>query len=438
MKSRYSRPEAEAYATLRAARDDLRAAEALLAAGQAAKALPLARGCLGLEDTHAPALVLTCRILAALGDTRQALDCSERVARMAPGLSAARMLHASCLHAARDFAACRRECLKVLGVEPDNREALRFLLSCGLSLGLAAEQRAEAVRLAGLSDDCEDWALALRTLAETSGGQAFGMAVLRDGHVCGAALDPMRPQAALGVAFGVAGFPAGTLAADLTHPALALASLPDGHAFRMPVPPGWAGAEVACVLAESGAPCHGSPLRPAARGGVEGQAAAAANLISGYLWNPAEPGRRRTVRLEDDAGQVREMKAEVFNAGLLARGVHDGAHGFDAVWEVPPQAGCCVRVRVMDSATGALLEGSPLTVCDPQRTALALAAYNGWLRRAGLSPDAPPPLPPQCRGEFLRALRERGAAWLSELEDRAAKAVREALEEEEGHVRRHG
>ncbi|WP_243313850.1 tetratricopeptide repeat protein [Fundidesulfovibrio agrisoli] len=438
MKSTYSRPDAEAEAQIRAAREDLRTAENLLASGQAAQALPLARRCLGLDETHAPALALACRIHAALGDMEQALDCSGRVARMAPDLTAALMLHASCLHAARDHAACRDQCLKVLAREPDNREALRFLLSCGLSLGTAVSLTGEAVRLASLSDSVEDWALALRTLAEASGGRAFGLAVLQGGHLCGAALDPRRPQDQLGVAFSVGGTPAGVMPAGLTHPAFALASLPDGHAFRMPLPAAWAGAEVTATLADSGLACHGSPLKPAGAGAAQGRAAVeAVSRIVGHLWHPTEPGSRRTVRLADDAGQVREVLADRFRPELLERGLHDGAHGFEVVWEVAAQGGCCARVSVSDAATGAPLPGSPVTVCDPGRTIAALAAYNGWLRQAGLSPDAPPPLPPQCRGEFLRAVRERGALWLAELETQTAEALRKAAEaQEDGHAPR--
>ncbi|MFP5238888.1 MAG: tetratricopeptide repeat protein, partial [Acidobacteriota bacterium] len=425
MKSKYSRPDAEAEALIRAAQEDLRTAESLLASGQAAQALPLARRCLGLDETHAPALALACRIHAALGDMEQALDCSGRVARMAPDLPAALMLHASCLHAARDFAACRSQCLKVLAQDPYNREALRFLLACGLSLGAGAALQGEAVRLASLSDSVEDWALALRTLAEASAGQPFGMAVLQSGHICGAALDPRRPQDQLGVAFSAGGSPAWVIPAGLTHPAFALASLPDGHAFRMPLPTAWAGAEVAAALADSGIACHGSPLKPAGAGAAQGRAAVeASNRIAGHLWHPAEPGRRRTVRLADEAGQVREVLADRFRPELLEKGLHDGAHGFEAVWEPAAQGGCCARVTVSDAATGAPLPGSPVTVCDPGRTIAALAAYNGWLRQAGLNPDAPPPLPPQCRGEFLRAVRERGALWLAELETLAAEALR--------------
>ncbi|WP_243367260.1 tetratricopeptide repeat protein [Fundidesulfovibrio soli] len=438
MKSTYSRPDAEAEAQIRVAREDLRTAESLLASGQADKALPLARRCLGLDETHAPALALACRIYAALGDMEQALDCSGRVARMAPDLPAARMLHASCLHAARDFAACRAQCLKVLAQDADNREALRFLLSSGLSLGAAPSLQAEAVRLASLSDSVEDWALALRTLAEGSGVQPFGLAVLQGGHICGAALDPRRPQDQLGVAFSVGGSPAGVMAAGLTHPAFALAGLPDGHAFRMALPGAWAGAEVTAALADSGIACHGSPLRPAGSGAAQGSAAVEiSNRIAGHLWHPAEPGRRRMVRLEDDAGQVREVLADRFRPDLLERGLHDGAHGFEVVWEVAARSGCCARVAVSDAATGAPLPGSPVTVCDPGRTIGALAAYNGWLRQAWLAPDAPPPLPLQCRGEFLRAVRERGALWLAELETLSAEALRAAAEDEEdGHAPR--
>ncbi len=404
------------------AQTDLAQAEALLAQGRPEEALALVRRNLGQPDTHAHALLLACHCLTAAGRFLEAADFSERIARMAPGLARTRLINAACMQRAGLYAQSLAEALAALERDPGSMEAMRLALDAAVQCG--APQRARHLAAALVRESAQpeewgaDWAAALRCLLAAGGGQPVGLCAAQDGMLLAVAVDPARLDRTLHLEVLVPGAPPETLAASLDHPALELLGIPGGHACFLPFPADWLGRDAHVRLAETGQACAGSPLRVRPSPGLPRGAVEAVNgrTVQGYLHLPGEPGKRLDVILEDSAGRSQRITADGFRPDLLEQGIHDGRHGFRVDWPMDPAAGPCVLLQAREARSGAPLEGSPLTLCDPERAALALSRLNAWLLGAQAAPDAPPPLPDACRGPLVTALRAEVAAWIARLE----------------------
>jgi len=412
----------------RAREEAFRRMESLLAGGDAQAAFELAMVLLGDEKTHAETLLRACRAFAASGMSVHALELAGRIARLAPGAARARGIHAACLWSAglrREAVAQARE---ALALDPRDMDALRLLLAASLQGPPDGDPGGIARELLLRTDNPQDLALVLQHLAARCGGKPFGVVLLRDGVLTGAAFSPGRPEAHLEVELCLEGARLMAFQADRAHPALAAAGLPDGHAFALRLPAGLHGLALTARLAATGEECLGSPLEPLEpleprreQRGVEGAVrAASADCIRGFAWRPDAPGERLDVVLEDDAGRRVRAVASRFEPRLLAQGVHDGAHGFLVRWKLPPGS-ACEAVHVREAATGRPLQGSPVLVCDPDAAARALREFNGWLLAVQASPHAPPPLPESCGGRLLQMIRQRNGEWMHALAGQASR-----------------
>ncbi|MEA5088790.1 hypothetical protein [Solidesulfovibrio sp.] len=399
----------------------LDAARALAAAGKTREARKRALPLLGEPALHVPALMLLHDLARREGDAAEALRLAARAARLAPespralGLYAMAQTdagrHETALATARD--ALVRDADEILAA------AAILLAACRLGRPQAARDTAVAV-LAAAEPEAQLAPLAAQTLSALAGGGPCGVLLPTDGRDIGGRIVPARDAGG------------GPVQADLTAGGKRLARvaafLPVGpaeaglFAFRYaPCEPLPAGTEVAAVLAATGTPLFASPQivtapRTASPGPVRGAAKALPDgRIAGHLFDPARPLARQRVALvpEDDPDAAVTIAAADFDDNLLVRGYGDGSCAFSLPWPATPGAPCR-RVHVLDAATRLPLAGSPVLAASPLATAAALARFSAWLRLAGDAPDAPPPLPADCRGPLLDLARAALAALAGE------------------------
>ncbi len=399
----------------------LDAARALAAAGKTREARQRALPLLGEPALHVPALLLLHDLARREGDAAEALRLAARASRLAPESPRALSLCAMAQTDAGRHEAALATARDALARDPDEilAAAAILLAACRLGRPQAARDTAVAV-LAAPEPEAQLAPLAAQTLSALAGGGPCGVLLPTDGREVVGRIVAVRDAGG------------GPVQADLTAGGKRLsrvaAALPVGpaaaglFAFRYaPCEPLPAGTEVAAVLAATGTPFFASPQIVAApcmaspvpvRGAVK---ALPDGRIAGHLFDPARPLARQRVALvpEDDPAAAATVTAADFDDNLLVRGYGDGSCAFSFPWPATPGAPCR-RVHVLDAATRLPLAGSPVLAANPQEAAAALSRINAWLRLAGDAPDAPPPLPEDCRGPLLDLARAALAALAGE------------------------
>jgi hypothetical protein len=393
--------------------------EKFLAKGDVQSAFDQSLILLGDEETHAEMLLKVCFIFTTAGKYDEALKFADRMARLAPDLPQARSINASCLFRAGYVDEAFEEALEALALDPENVEALRVAFTSSFQLPDAASLEMHAATLLREGDRLQDAALVLRYLAHRSQGAPFGAIFSYDGLLYGFALSLAQPEAHFEMELSLGSFKLTALAADQPHQILALAGLPDGHAFVHQVPAELMNVQLSAKLL-AGHECIGSPVRPSdwlpiVRGTV---LAKDCNVIEGHVWRPSAPGKRLCVVLEGESGQKMDLVASQYHDELVTLGVHDGKHAFSVKWPLPDGV-VCERVYVRELKTGQRIQGSPVLVYDAGLAVNSLKAVNSWLLAVGNQPDSPPPLPESCRGQFLRLFRMRQGEWMHALSDQA-------------------
>jgi len=414
-------PEAALLPPTPAAMQALDAARALAAAGKTREARQRALPLLGEPALHVPALLLLHDLARREGDAAEALRLAARAARLAPESPRALGLCAMAQTAAGRHEAALATARDALARDPDEKlaTAARLLAACRLGRPQAAMDT--AVALLGAAQPEADLApLAAQTLTALAGGGPCGVLFPTDGREIGGRIVLARDAGE------------GPVQADLTaggkRLARVAATIPVGPvaagllAFRYAPPePLAAGTEVAATLTATGAPFFASPQivtapHATSPGPVRGAARALPDgRVVGHLFDPAKPLARQRVTLipEDAPATAVTVAAADFDADLLARGYGDGRCAFSLPWPATPGAPCR-RVHVLDAATRLPLAGSPVMAANPREAAEALSRVNAWLRLAGDAPDAPPPLPEDCRGPLLDLARAALAALAGE------------------------
>lgn len=400
----------------------LETATALVAAGELRRARALALPLLGEPALHVHALVLLTDVARRLGETAEAARLASRAARLAPQSARALALCAMALTEAGRHEAALDKAQAALARDADERLALAARLLAASRLGEAAGAREAALGLLAVPECPTDFLLlAASVLDSLAAGHAWGRVACRDGALAGVVrqLDgnPTR------VALRVDGKPVARITA--TTPVCPQAGL---LGFRLPPPDGLTpGAVLEVVFDADDTPLDGSPVvlpAPApANGTGPGRGSVACDAdgrLVGHLFDPARPLARGRVALvaEGEETPRRIVTADAFDQRLLEKGYGDGRCAFAVDW--PHDDGvACRTVHVRDAATGAPLSGSPVLVPHPALAGPALAGLVGWLRRAGESPDAPPPLPPACRGALVNLAREALAERVARLDARS-------------------
>ncbi len=405
-----------------AALQALAQAKALAAAGDLAQARQRALPVLGEPALHVAALLLLHDLARRQGDAAEALRLAGRAARLAPDSSRAQSLFAMAQTDAGRHAAALGTARRALILEPDEPLAMAALFAAAGRLGRPQAVRDVAVAaLAAPVPSPELAPMASRILAALAEDGSFGVLRSADDNEIAGVTAPGAAQ----VELLADGKRLARVMAD--KPFLAGLGL---AAFRYAPPKLLApGTTVEAVLAATGRPLHGSPRIVEARrapspGPVRGAVRALPDgRVVGHLYDPARPTARLRLALVPDgdpAGTV-FATADAFEADLLARGFGDGKHAFDVVWPHDAQRPGR-RVRVLAEDTGEPLAGSPVTVPRPREAGAALCRLNAWLREAGRTPDAPPPLPEACRGALLDLARSALAALAGQYEAAAAKS----------------
>ncbi|WP_052360028.1 hypothetical protein [Solidesulfovibrio alcoholivorans] len=395
----------------------LDAARALATAGKTREARKRALPLLGEPALHVPALMLLHDLARREGDAAEALRLAARAARLAPESPRALGLCAMAQTDAGRHEAALATARNALARDPEEKlaTAAQLLAACRLGRPQAARDTAVAV-LAAAQPGTELAPLAAQTLAALAGGGPCGVLLPTDGREIGGRIFLARDAGE------------GAVQADLTaggkRLARVAAAIPVGppeaglFAFRYAPPePLAAGTEVAATLTATGAPFFASPQmvttpRMASPGPVRGAVRALPDgRIVGHLFDPARPLARQRVALvpEDDPAKAVTVTAADFDATLLARGYGDGSCAFSLPWPATPGTSCR-RVHVLDAATRLPLAGSPVLAANPREAAMALSRFSAWLHQAGNTPDAPPPLPEDCRGPLLDLARAALAA----------------------------
>ncbi|WP_428567554.1 MAG: hypothetical protein ACP59X_08050 [Solidesulfovibrio sp. DCME] len=403
----------------------LDAATALAAAGDADRARELALPLLGEPALHVRALVLLQEIARRRGEAAEAARLAARAARLAPKSPRALALCAMAATDAGRHGEALAKAREALARDPDETlaAAAGMLAALRLDQPLAAKDAALGV-LAAPDCPAEVASLAATVLGNLAQGRPFGLIRCEQGDLVGLARTGTAAPADVDLL--VDGAPLARLTADI--PFCPKAGL---LAFRFSPPATLApGTTVEARLAATGQALFGSPVAlPAARTGPaagprRGQAALADDgRLSGYRFDPAAPGKRLAVAFFADGEPSPRLTAtaEGFAAGLLEKGLGDGRFAFAVDW--PHEAGtACRRVHVRDAATGEALAGSPVLVPHPREAGPTLARLCAWLRQAGQNPDAPPPLPPECRGALLDFARSELAARVARFEAAATDA----------------
>lgn len=398
-------------------------AMALAAAGEPGRAWALALPLLGEAVLHPRVLVLLADLARRLGDTAEAARLTQRAARMAPKSARALALCAMALTDAGRHGEALAKAEQARDLDPDDPMAKAALLLAAGHLGRpqCAREVALAVLAASADNRAELLPLAASVLDGLAGGRAWGLVFGEDGNIAGL-IRNIGPQPAV-VDLLVDAKPVARAVAD--RPVCPQAGL---YGFRVSLPPAL-GPETAveAVLAGEARPLFGSPIvlsaPPAgpAPGPVRGVARLTADgRIAGYLFDPAEPNRKRRVALFADGQATPRLTVEAaaFDPALLEKGLGDGAFAFVADWPHEPEV-ACRKVHVRDAATGQPLAGSPLYVPQPAAAGPALAGLVAWLRLAGQTPDAPPPVPEACRGALLELARRELGAAVARLDARA-------------------
>lgn len=417
------KPEPTPPAPSPAALAALDAATALTAAGEAEEARKLALPLLGEPALHARALVLLQEIARRRKDTAEAARLASRAARLAPKSPRAQALCAMAQTDAGRHGQALDRARIALALDPDEKLAAAALMLAALRLG--QPQDAKDTALAALAaPDCpaEVATLAATVLGGIAQERPFGLVRIDQGDLVGLA----RPVTAEPPAVDILADGALVARVPADIPFCPQAGL---FAFRLAPPASLApGATVEARLAATGEPLFGSPLSlPATPTAPDaGAARGAARLagdgrVAGYRFDPARPGRRHGVALFADGEAAPRLTATAadFDGDLLQKGLGDGRYAFALDW--PHEAGQpCRRVHVRDAATGEALAGSPVLVPHPREAGPALARLCAWLRQAGETPDAPPPLPPDCRGALLDLARSELAARVARFEAAAA------------------
>lgn len=397
------------------------ASRTLAAAGKTREARARAPPLLGEPALHVPALLLLHDLARREGDAAEALRLAARAARLAPESPCALGLCAMAQTDAGRHEAALATAREALARDPDEKlaTAAQLLAACRLGRPQAAMDTAVAV-LAAAQPEADLAPLAAQTLGALAGGGPCGVLLPTDGREIGGriVLTPDAGQAALQV----------ELTAGDKRLARVTAAVPVGPAaagllaFRYAPPkPLAAGTAVVAVLVATGAPFFASPqIVPAPHAASPGPVRGAARALPdgrvvGHLFDPAKPLARQRVTLvpEDDPAAAVIVTAADFDETLLARGYGDGRCAFSLPWPATPGAPCR-RVHVLDAATRLPLAGSPVMAANPREAATALSRVSAWLRLAGDAPDAPPPLPEDCRGPLLELARAALAALAGE------------------------
>ncbi|WP_300157982.1 hypothetical protein [Solidesulfovibrio sp.] len=394
----------------------LAAAKALAAAGDLDQARQRALPVLGEPALHVAALLVLHDLARRRGDAAEALRLAGRAARLAPKSPRAQSLFAMTQTEAGRHEAAMATARHTLTLDPNEPLAMAALFAAAERLGRPQAVRDVAVAaLAAPVPSPELAPMAARLLAALSPDGSFGVLRSADGGEIAGVVAPGPGQ----VDLLADGKRLVRVAADQSFLAeTGLAAF--RYAPRKPLAPG---TTVEAVLAATGRALLGSPqivatARAPSPGPVRGAVRALPDgRIVGHLYDPARPTARLRLALVPDgdpAGTV-FATADAFDADLLARGFGDGRHAFAVAW--PHEPGLpCRRVRILAADTGEPLAGSPVTVPQPREAAAALSRLNAWLREAGRTPDAPPPLPEACRGALLDLARSALAALAGECE----------------------